>query len=97
MEHVHHEDTPGIFLDFLKVDSFEGFFEIESDKTAPLGNFNVKGKLRAHVEFWEVIHAPPFIIDCIREGYKIPFYTTPLNASFKNNDDVRLLSIRGFL
>ena len=35
--------------------------------------------------FWENIGAPPFIIDCIREGYKIPFYVSPLPAEFSNN------------
>ena len=28
---------------------------------------------------------PPFIVECIREGYKIPFYTTLLRASFSSN------------
>ena len=41
--------------------------------------------LRAHVGFREDIQAPAFIIDCIKEGYNIPFYVTPAGASFKNN------------
>ena len=28
---------------------------------------------------------PAFIIECIKEGYNTPFYTTPSNTSFKNN------------
>ena len=44
----------------------------------------VKGRLWAHVYFWEEVHAPVFVIECIKEGYKIPFYTTPSDASFKN-------------
>ena len=59
--------------------------EIESGKSVPSTKCNVKGRLRAHVGFWEDIQAPAFIIDCIKEGYKIPFYVTPAGASFKNN------------
>ena len=46
---------------------------------------SIKGTLKAHVQFWERINAPPFITECIREGYKIPFYLTPQMAEFKNN------------
>ena len=41
----------------------------------------VKGRLKCHISFWREIGAPEFIIDTIRHGYKIPFYTTP--SSFK--------------
>ena len=58
---------------------------IESGKSVPSTKCNVKGRLRVHVRFWKDIHAPAFIIDCIKEGYKIPFYVTPAGASFKNN------------
>ena len=86
LKFAHHSDyTSGTFDDFVKVDSFVEVFELESDRPASLGNLHVKGRLRAHAVFWEEIYAPPFIIECIREGYKIPFYTTPLSASFTNN------------
>ena len=55
------------------------------DKSVPFTEYNIKGRLRAHVYFWEEILAPAFIIKCIKEGYEIPFYTTPSDASFKNN------------
>ena len=34
---------------------------------------NVWGQLKQHIAFWERIEAPSFILDTIREGYKIPF------------------------
>ena len=38
----------------------------------------VKGRLREHVDFWrEVVKAPAFIIDCIQNGYKLPFFSEP--------------------
>ena len=36
----------------------------------------VKGRLRVNVSFWEGIGASQFILSVIREGYKIPFYST---------------------
>ncbi len=33
-----------------------------------------------HGDFWVKIQAPNFIIQCITEGYKIPFYETPPRA-----------------
>ena len=46
---------------------------------------NVKGRLKACVQFWESISAPPFVLSVIREGYKIPFLHTPPRAFFPNN------------
>lgn len=82
---IDNEETPGPFEDFVKVDSSVHDFEIESGKSVPSTKCNVKGRLRAHVGFWEDIQAPAFIIDCIKEGYRIPFYVTPAGALFKNN------------
>ena len=38
---------------------------------------NVLGRLKQHIAFWERIEAPSFILDTIREGYKIPFKFEP--------------------
>ena len=46
---------------------------------------NVKGRLKACVQFWESISAPPFVLSVIREGHKIPFLHTPPRAFFPNN------------
>ena len=82
---IDNEETPGLFEDFVEVGSSVHDFEIESGNSVPSTKCNVKGRLRAHVGFWEDIQAPAFIIDCIKAGYKIPFYVTPAGASFKNN------------
>ena len=74
---VDNEETPELFEDFVKVDS--------SVQSVPSTKCNVKGRPRAHVGFREDIQAPAFIIDCIKEGYNIPFYVRPAGASFKNN------------
>ena len=39
---------------------------------------DVQGKLRAHLSFWENILQPaPWIISCIKDGYKLPLHSTP--------------------
>lgn len=45
----------------------------------------VKGRLKEHIQFWIDINAPPFILDCICEGYKIPFFSNPERVVLKNN------------
>ena len=42
---------------------------------------NIKDRLRSHIQFWQFILAPQFIIDTILTGYIIPFLTTPLIIS----------------
>ena len=82
-----HDDAVGCFEDIIKVENlFLPSFEVESGSLVP-GSVppGVKGRLKAHVPFWEKIGAPPFIIDCIRQGYKIPFYVSPPPAEFSNN------------
>ena len=49
----------------------------------------VKGRLKSHIQFWIDIQTPDFILDCIRDGYKIPFFSTPEPATFKNNRSVQ--------
>jgi len=42
---------------------------------------------KAYVQFWQKISASPFITECIRGGYKIPFYLTPPTTELKNNSN----------
>ena len=81
------DDTAGVFEDIIKADDrFSPAYELESDTSeAGLAPLSVKGRLKAHVQFWERINTPSFITECIREGYKIPFNLTPQTAEFKNN------------
>ncbi|XP_057296266.1 uncharacterized protein LOC130625224 [Hydractinia symbiolongicarpus] len=45
----------------------------------------VKGNLRRRLPYWENIGTNKTILELIKYGYKIPFFTTPKKASFKNN------------
>lgn len=81
------DDTAGVFEDIIKVDdTFSPTYELEAGTSEPsLAPLRVKGRLKAHAQFWKRINAPLFIKECITEGYKIPFYLTPPTAEFKNN------------
>ena len=46
----------------------------------------VKGRLKAHIAFWERINAPEYILDTIRHGYKIPFLHEPDQMVQQNNN-----------
>ena len=54
------------------------YFEFEEGR--PLG---VKGNLKKHIKFWEQISAPRFILNIIRDGYKLPFVVWPESVSIK--------------
>lgn len=51
---------------------------------------NVRGRLRAHIAFWETINAPQFILETIRHGYKIPFIHEPAKLIQHNNNSAYL-------
>ena len=58
------------------------FFE----KTENCDNFHgVKGRLKAHANFWESIGASEFVLNTIKEGYIIPFLENPTRMSLRNN------------
>ena len=62
------------------------FFTDHGEVGGPNGPIEVKGRLKAHIHFWQKINAPSFILYCISEGYRIPFYETPVMVvSFPNN------------
>ena len=45
----------------------------------------VKGKLFKSIQHWQSLCAPDFILSVIRNGYKIPFISTPPPRRFTNN------------
>ena len=45
----------------------------------------VKGRLRVNISYWESIGTSQFILNVIRDGYKIPFYYTPSSVHLLNN------------
>ena len=50
---IENEETHGLFEDFVKADSSVHDFEIKSGNSVLSTKCNVKGRLRAHVGFWE--------------------------------------------
>ena len=46
---------------------------------------DVKGNLLKHVDFWVNIGTPKYILDLIKEGYRLPFEDYPTKAYLKNN------------
>ena len=52
---------------------------------------HVKGRLKSAIQFWIDIQTPDFILDCIRDGYKIPFFSTPEPTTFNNNRSAKLM------
>ena len=58
-------------------------FELENDTQS--WGINVKGNLKKNLSYWESIGANETVKNIIKEGYKIPFITTPEKAIFKNN------------
>lgn len=46
---------------------------------------NVKGRLKAHISFWEHIGASSWVLSIIRHGYALPFVEEPSSAEFSNH------------
>jgi len=67
-------------LDVL-VEHNHDLFEYEQNVTPP----TLKGRLKAHLPYWESIYANRFIIDTIRFGYRIPFIENPIRVLLVNN------------
>ncbi|CAC5381524.1 unnamed protein product [Mytilus coruscus] len=57
------------------------YYEYEQDGT----DIIVKGRLKENIQFWINIGAYDYIIDTIRDGYKIPFYSIPPSTYLHNN------------
>ena len=51
------------------------FWEVEQGDTQVA---DVQGRLKINIDFWEnELDPAPWIIDCIREGYKLPLHNLP--------------------
>ncbi|CAC5394731.1 unnamed protein product [Mytilus coruscus] len=57
------------------------YYEYEQDGT----DIIVKGRLKENIQVWINIGAYDYIIDTIRDGYKIPFYSIPPSTYLYNN------------
>ena len=67
------------FYDLVDLD--QSLYEYEQGAPSVI----VKGRLKTHVQFWEDIGSPDFIIDTIKNGYTIPFLSTPTSVYLRNN------------
>ena len=59
----------------------QNLFEYEQGVAVPV----VKGRLKAHFQFWVDIGAPPWVLETISSGYFIPFDSTPPSVCLPNN------------
>ncbi len=59
--------------------------EFEVEQNSSMSKVSVKGRLQNHRHFWHDIGANQWVMDCILEGYKLPFRVFPLPARFPNN------------
>ena len=71
------------FIRLLISDSLSSsrFWEVQQHQEV-----SVAGKIRTHIRFWEdELKAPPFILNTVKHGYKIPFNSEPPSYYAKNN------------
>ena len=71
------------FIRLLISDSLSSsrFWEVQQHQEV-----SVAGKIRTHIRFWEdELKAPPFILNTVIHGYKIPFNSEPPSYYAKNN------------
>ena len=91
---LEDEIVAGGYDDVSQVRDFDTQFLTDHGEVgAPNGPVKVKGRFKAHIHFWQKINAPLFILDCTSDGYKIPFYETPVKASFPNNASAKTLCV----
>ena len=65
----------------VNFDYDRNLFEFEQNSALPV----LKGRLKSCLNYWHTIGANSFVIDTIKFGYRIPFISTPCQASFSNN------------
>jgi hypothetical protein len=75
-----------VYEDIIQVQLSSNTCEYKQPSSnTPVSSLKVKGRLRAHIQFWNEKEESDFIIDTIQEGYKIPFRESPNPAIFSNN------------
>ena len=45
----------------------------------------IQGRLRERLGFWETLQPPPMVLDIVKQGYILPFFSLPTPAQFKNH------------
>ena len=66
------------FTPLLLASSFDEYEQSDCD-------ISVVGSLHSHADAWESMEAPPFVLDIIQNGYKIPFHSIPKARYLRNN------------
>jgi hypothetical protein len=70
-----------MFFEVDNVENLDTFYEYEFG----ISDIIVKGRLKKSVEFWERIGTSIFILDVMKEGYKIPLLLKSEITFLKNN------------
>ena len=58
-----------------------GMRDAEFEESDSNVSVDVKGRLAAHVPFWESIGASPFVLSVLKEGYQFPLISEPPGVS----------------
>ena len=70
------------FIDYPSLDFYsQNLFDYEQGVAPAI----VKGRLKAHFQFWADIGAPSWVLDTICSGYVIPFESLPSSVCLSNN------------
>lgn len=78
--------------EFVKDEYLLEQFEQYEYKNQTSCSVKVKGRLRTHLQFWKNMCAYDNILEIIKNGYKIPFYSVPQRCFQKNNNSALLYS-----
>jgi len=80
-------ETTGDNDDIFQVHVHDNFDNLSSfcDYESGLSNISVKRRLKKSVNFWLSIGTSDFIIEVIKDGYKIPLRSEPEQIFLKNN------------
>ena len=74
-ECVCEERGPSVDIPDVELTTIGRCWELEESTRQ---KSDVQGRLQANIQFWrEILQAPPPIIDCIAEGYKLPLLSFP--------------------
>ena len=81
-------------VDNCELHNLTKFWEVEDTLAeVPVQISDVQGRLKQNINFWcEVLQAPPPIIDCIENGYRLPLKFVPPPYFQQNHKSVELYS-----
>ena len=68
-----------------KLSRIHSLIDAKLDNDNSVQKVTVKGSLRNHLDFWLKINSNQYVIDVIKNGYKLPLITEPEPCHLKNN------------